>query len=396
MKVGLFYFWGLKNSGDMAINLGAIRLIKSLSVDEILMISRFDENSFNYVKSKEFMQKHSTFFEKTTLYPGPYTFERETNKIKLVSEYLTNIFSLKHIVKNEHLNKVIDQSDIILFNGGNLMRINSLSDFIRLIAIFIPIKLAKKKNRKVILLPHSTNKMNKMQKWLMSKFINNFDYIFSREEMSYQFFNEISSSDVDSQIDLCFFKNIESLIKREIPSQVKRIAITVRKTGIGDIGYLADKKIEQLKVELINYVSAINGPNLEVVIVNQTEKDLTFSEEVLTDLINKEVNAKLVVEYDTFLLEDLYSTVDLVIGMRLHSLILAASMGTPVVGLFSEEWGIKNRGTLDILGLKSFLLEGQSEEIHNIVSYNIKNFSKSRNIIIEKHKKIKSVLQSYF
>ena len=62
---------------------------------------------------------------------------------------------------------------------------------------------------------------------------------------------------------------------------------------------------------------------------------------------------------------------DLLVGMRLHSLILALSKGIPCAGYFEKSWGLKNPGLLSMFGLPICFIGGILEmfiiDIFNLV-----------------------------
>ena len=49
--------------------------------------------------------------------------------------------------------------------------------------------------------------------------------------------------------------------------------------------------------------------------------------------------------------------------MRLHAGILALSALTPVIGLFSEEWGLKNPGIMGDYEMPYLIIENNEEDI---------------------------------
>jgi len=390
MKAGLFYFYGMKNAGDMAINIGALKIINKLGFERINVLSRFELNSSDHIEIEEYIKTYSDFFSDMRLFPGPFSFTRK-NGISGFTEYIKVLFKFRSTYCESHIQEFINDSDMFFFNGGNLLRINSIKDFLRLIALFFPVFILKRKHKKIVLLPHSTNNMNGLQKKLLEKFLRNFDYIFSRDKITYDIFNQINLRNCLPQIDVCFFQNLDTLELRRYNPTVRNINITVRDTGIGDIGKLKSSIILELKNRLteIIHATSINNNNISIKIIVQNKNDIEFSYLIFNE-IKEDYTIEVIEEYDVFKLLDIYKVADLVVGMRLHSLIIAASVGTPIIGVFTKEWGIKNPGTFKELGLKSIVVEDREDtiDVNDLISYNIYKKSETNKFIIQKYNEI--------
>lgn len=120
----------------------------------------------------------------------------------------------------------------------------------------------------------------------------------------------------------------------------------VRGSGIGDIGELPAARREELLGAFFRF--AIEHPELSYSVIVQTEKDRALSQALLTGLPQ---GSELVEEHDAFRLLSVYRRMDVTLSMRLHAAILSLRAGTPVVGLFDEEWGLKNIGVMSDYGM---------------------------------------------
>ncbi len=81
-------------------------------------------------------------------------------------------------------------------------------------------------------------------------------------------------------------------------------------------------------------------------------------------------------EYNPVILRSIYEKSVLLVAMRLHSAIFSLSAGTPVIGLYKEDWGPKMPGTLGLLDMEKF--------VFNISSSNPKNITDSIDELVEK------------
>ena len=140
----------------------------------------------------------------------------------------------------------------------------------------------------------------------------------------------------------------------------KTAAIVVRNTGIGDIGELAFDKQKKLMDQLLAFIG--EHRDYHYLIVVQTEKDREFSQRAL-ETIRGIAAVDMVENHDPLVLREIYKHVEFLITMRLHAGILSLSANTPVIGLFSEEWGLKNPGMMTDYEMPYVVIEKGKEEI---------------------------------
>ena len=178
----VFYLYGNRNAGDMAICLGAIELLKNQGYD-ITMISRFSEAEEEYHNSKKYLAE---YYPEVHVYPGPFSFEREFSKAKKLITYGTSLLKVLGIIVDKQTKQLIEQSDVVFFNGGNLLRGESIADYMRLMALFYPVELAKKAGKPAYCLPQSTAGISIMGKKLLGKYLKCCDKIYIREQISYE------------------------------------------------------------------------------------------------------------------------------------------------------------------------------------------------------------------
>lgn len=345
MKALLVYSYSSKNAGDMAITLGALDLLKS-RYKHIKMISRYSEFDQNFNESKEEILKRNPNIQ---LIGSPFELDRSKGNLGVYKNYLTGLGRL--LFGNSFFVQAITDVDMVFFNGGNLLRCNSFSDFARLVALMKPLKVAQKLKKPVIILPHSTAETNLLGKIILKGVLNKSHKIYVREPKSFKKFKSMyPKANFVLTTDLAFAINEKINNKRE-----KIIALTTRSQTMGDLNSLsADKKgliMDQLK-DCIEYCLK-NG--YKVLLVSQTKKDIHFTKLIEKNFKNS--NVEHIINLNTIELIKIYSKCSLIIGMRLHSIILALSTGTPAIGFFSKEWGLKNPGLMNAYNQKYCFLE---------------------------------------
>ena len=339
-KALVFYLYGNRNAGDMAICLGAIELLKKQNY-EVSMVSRFSEAEEEYQKSKEYLAE---YYPDVKVYPGPFSFERNFSKAKKLAAYAGSMLKVSGIIPDPHTKQLIREADVVFFNGGNLLRGAST----------------------IYCLPQSTAKISDRGEKMLHKFLKCFETVYVREKIS---FEELKKRFPDvpfiKTTDLAFLcEDTDTAASKYSELGIKPIertaAIVVRNTGIGDIGELDAQKQQRMKEKLIAYVKA--HPDYHYLIVVQTEKDRYYSQQLLSE-IQKTTDAELIENHDPLVLREIYKHVDVLITMRLHAGILALSALTPVIGLFSEEWGLKNPGIMGDYEMPYLIIENNEEDI---------------------------------
>lgn len=364
-KALVYYLYGNRNAGDMAICLGAIELLKKQGY-EITMVSRFSETEDEYRKSKEYLAK---YYPEVKVYPGPFSFERSFSAMKKLVSYISSIMKVSGIIPDNQTKQLIENADIVFFNGGNLLRGSSVADYLRLIALFYPIKLAHNIGKSVYCLPQSTAKISSYGERMLTKYLSYFEKVYVRENISFEElkkrFPKITFVRSTDMAFLCEDTETASEKYKELEISVedKTVAVVVRNTGIGDIGELKEEKQKALLEELLLFVK--EHVEYSYFIVVQTEKDRDFSQKVY-ELIHGIVSVQIIENHDPLILREIYKHVNVLLTMRLHAGILSLSARTPVIGVFSEEWGLKNPGIMSDYSMPFLMIENNRKDALSI------------------------------
>ncbi|MFW6046787.1 MAG: polysaccharide pyruvyl transferase family protein [Candidatus Woesearchaeota archaeon] len=360
-KVLLTYGYGLKNSGDMAITLGAIELLKK-KYQDITILSRFDASHPEYEISKQFILKK---FPEIKILPSPFKLDRNASIIKKIKNHINGGLQINGIIKNNNLEKIVKQSDLVVFNGGNLFRCNSFSDFARLLALLYPLRKAKQNSIPYIVFPQSAAKINWIGKKILKNTLRSAERVFTREDHSFHYLRKrLHLNNLEKAIDLAFFidpenNKINNKVKEN--DELKTIAITLRGHTIGDLKEFNKERKEGIINLIENTLKDIESKyDVEFIVFIQTKKDKKISYEIFNKLKTK-YKIKIIEEYNPLALISHYKKCNLLLGMRLHSIILALNSGTPALGLFDKSWGLKNPGLMVKFNLPyNFLNENYS------------------------------------
>ena len=330
-KALVYYLYGNRNAGDMAICLGAIELLQKQGY-AVTMVSRFSEAEEEYHKSKAYL---SEYYPDVSVYPGPFSFDRDFSRIKKIGAYAKSMMKVMGLIQDKTTSRLISDADVVFFNGGNLLRGATLADYMRLVALFYPIKKAKSKGKTIYCLPQSTAKISNFGEKILGRYLRFFDKIFVREKISFdELKKRFSGMSFVRSTDLAFLCNDTPTAEKRyrdlaLEIEKKTIAVVVRNTGIGDIGELDAEKQDLLLKQLMAVVN--EHEDYQYLVVVQTEKDRAFSHKAM-EAIGAAHTVQMIESHDPLVLREIYKRVECLITMRLHAAILSLSAFTPVTG----------------------------------------------------------------
>ena len=180
-KVLLIYSYSAKNAGDLAITLGALDLLSG-NKNAIATISRYSANDEQYHESAVYLKKR---YPDLKIFPSPFELNRNTSKLGF-QQYLNGFLKILGFKNNSEFKALVKGFDKIYFNGGNLLRCGSVTDFIRLVAIIYPLKIAVEAKIPVVILPQSTAKINFWGQKLLKLVLNSAEKVYCHEELTFK------------------------------------------------------------------------------------------------------------------------------------------------------------------------------------------------------------------
>ncbi|AMC94065.1 hypothetical protein AOC36_08705 [Erysipelothrix larvae] len=346
-KIFFAYQYSMENAGDFAINVGSLDLLSSLGY-EITVMSKNTKNNEEYSLNERYIKEYYT---NVKMLPGPFDLNRD-GTIKTLISYTFGFVKLIYYSCFGQYKSEINSSNFVVLNGGNVLRCNSITDYIRLFALIFPLKLSISGGVQYALFPQSTTTINRKGKKLLEKYMDNAKIVFARENISYNSLQKtFNNANIIESLDSAYFIRDRENVLKEFEVKYddylkldRKICITLRKEDIGDIGELSKEKRDKIENKIISFISQAIKGGYSIVLVIQTKKDKKFTEDIFNKVNSS--NISIIEEYNPLFLREIYRNSECLVGMRLHSIILAMSVGTPVVGYFDEAWGIKNPGTL--------------------------------------------------
>lgn len=340
MRALVFYLYSNNNAGDMAICMGAIDVLKRAGYS-ITFVSRYTENDPEFEQSKQYVR---SYHPDVRVEPGIFSINRGGSAISKMASYAYGMARCALPVKDSRLTRLIRESELVAFNGGNLLRCAGFTDAARLFALFYPIEIARRLGKRIVCLPQSTADSSSWGLRLLGRKLALFDAVGVREGLSFdRLRSDYPKLPFYRTIDLAFFINLDH--RRRLAGDerfVGRIALVLRGTGIGDIGQLDSGRVDAMFEGVRSFV--LSRPHERFVLVVQTKKDRELSDRFKDTC--PDADLLLVEEHDPIRLLAIYERCAALITMRLHAGILAIRAGIPVVGFFDASWGLKNKGLM--------------------------------------------------
>lgn len=381
--VSLIWGYTHKNAGDLAMTLAAIDLLPSNNL-KLKVFSLFHKKTNEFNLSKNYLLKRYPHHNLEVIGSPFYFNKEEKNPFKIIIQYFNIILILLNIIKIHYFRKKLLESQVIFFNGGNMFRCISLRDAFRMFCVFYPIKIGIKNSIPCVILPQSSASINKLGRTFLFSFLHKVNTIYLRERRSFEIFNhKYGLNNTKLGMDLAFFIN-KNGIKLSKSLINRHIAFTIRGRTIGDNAPLSQDKLLYLENIIHCCIERLSKKN-KITIVVQVPIDRDFSGKI-KQRYNKKI--QLFEDTDPVSLLEFYSTVDLLIGMRLHSMILAMSVGTPCYGLFFKEWGNKVPGILEIFKMPYL-------ELDNYPQINFEEFDKMIDSKMNINKVLLSSVEKY-
>lgn len=230
------------------------------------------------------------------------------------------------------IHRIFNRSGMIIIGGGNL--IQDLTSFQSLVYYTSLINYAKYRGLKVMLYANGIGPLiRKASLKIAGRVLNKADVITLREPNSYDKLKEIGVNKpriiITADPVVSFIKPEASMVdeilkKHSIPKNRKTVVFSVRPwKGL-------EGNFEPIFARIADYISQKYNM-LPVFIPLNTKKDTR----ICGDIIQHMKQPAILIENENSAgnLVGIISKADLLIGMRLHSLIYAAITGTPVIGI---------------------------------------------------------------
>lgn len=371
----------------------SVNLIDFMTLKEVKMPTteiKFMKTGSVHKKVKNFFLNTKTtspIFAKNRKYiSNIYYIYKETITYYLFSKYY------KEYVRN------LEMCDILCIGGGNLLMTLNNNNYWA-VKINRLVKLAKKKNKKIFIISVGAGPiLTKKSQKLFSDALNMADYITVRDENSKILLKDILNVKQHIEVSGDPALLLDNVRKGFTNKEKKNIAISIIPFGKKDFFNLKWYKesnyymemYEKLIVYLFNKNPSIvfnlfSSAYTDYEVILQLEKQIKEKNKKIT-----EENLKVVYIKSLDDLLEFYQKQDLVIGTRMHSLIIAFTQFIPIIAI---SWQDKVDGFMNYIGMSQhcYNLNNVSDELDRI-------YKESERLINESQKnkeKLQSLKENY-
>lgn len=224
--------------------------------------------------------------------------------------------------------------DILISGGGNLLQDKTSSHSLWYYILIIMI--AKIFRKKVMLYANGVGPLNRrFNRWLVKKIINRVNIITIREALSIEILKEIGvtkpkvelTADPVYMLSPCDEHRLDEIMVREgVPATGLTIGVSVRKSKTEleqeKIALLCNKMIEEYQANIV--LIPMQYP-ADFVVCEQLAKQMQHPVTIIEEKYSSEEQIGIV------------GRMDIVISMRLHTLIYSSLMGRPMMGIIYDE-----------------------------------------------------------
>lgn len=237
-----------------------------------------------------------------------------------------------HRFKFKDVFKAIKNTDLFISGGGSLLQdITSTRSLLYYLAL---IKFAKLYRKPVMIYANGIGPINKkINRYLTKKALNNVDLITVRDNNSMEFINDlgVKNDNITVTADPVFtlesapMDRIREIFKEEkIPDDGEYIGVSIRRWNNSEnLTTIISKVIKTI----------INKYEVNILLIPMHyPEDLGISKEV-KDMVNDERCHIISGKYNVEEIMGIIKELEIIIAMRLHSLIYAATQEIPMVGL---------------------------------------------------------------
>jgi len=286
-------------------------------------------------------------------------------------KYTEKIHNIKGVSRNDirEIIKAIKRCDLVISGGGSLLQdVTSNRSIIYYLGLILMSKFYEKP---VVFFSNGFGPVNKeWNRYLVRKIVNKVDKIILRDNDSKQLMQKIGiTKEIDVTIDATYALDdiatdeLEKIIQEEcIPGDKPLVGISVRP-------WVFSENFRDIMAEFADYIVE---KGFEVLFIPmQVPKDSDLSKEIISKMKNKAY--VLQKEYRPQEILSIVGKLEILIGMRLHSLIFASIQGVPMLGI---EYDPK---------IDSFLKIADQKNLGKVEKLNLENLYKEFDRVVRQH-----------
>ena len=353
------------NLGDQVMLKELLKLLKSTHGNGEITIHSTDPHL--YKQNAQYRVDHTLY--SWAVFSNKNPLVRAMRMYKLFLEYILNRINFNKIIFDKKLHKLINdykRADLIVYVGNGYVRSQKgIKQALNLFMLLVLFEFSRFSNRKKIAAPMSFGPFAySWQEKIAGLFLNHLNIVSAREEISYKRMQKNNIKNIILSSDHALFLKRKSLKKKRNARFV--LGFTIRK-------WFGEKRQSELEDKIVNGLAAFSKlndlllqPIIQVDAPEYGDNDVDIMKEIVIKL--KLNGCKVLPVKNASDLKNaitIYSEIDLLLGMRMHSNIIAATQGTPFVALSYEH---KTEGITKQLGMEEYSINCEVINEDNLVA----------------------------
>ncbi len=385
------------NVGDQAILIGLLGVLKNKYTNANLQVHAID--SFSYAGIID--ERLDETLYSWAVFENQNTFVRIFRCAQLLLAYVLYRYGIVMVPIQKHLRKLLDDyrlSELIVFTGGGFWRAKKgLTQALNLGMHVLMLKFAKLWGSRVIVAPVSFGPFaySWQERWVANTLHECAEAVFIRESISFEKLGHYPHSNMILTSDLAFVLEPPHV---DVGSHSKLvIGFTLR-------DWLAKDKQNKFENELITVlIDAAAKYNASILPIAQVDSlkfgdvDKAIAERVSAELRAARVEVLPLATPNTIWeAMQIYAQVDVLIGMRMHSNILAALVNTPFVPIAYE---YKTQGIAAQLGVLELCINSETDsgrDVSSVLGKVIEGRSEYKRILKENVELVRDDIYEHF
>ncbi len=376
-----------KNIGDLAMLESLISLVKSNRKKADIYVQSVDANLYK----KTNYTVHDTLYSWSVLSTSN-TLQRIFRVLSIILVYFALRMKLPVLrffpTKLQRIINDYQRADTIIFVGGGYLRsTHGLKQSLNLCMQLLPLVFAKLFQTERIVAPISFGPFAQVwQEKLSANVLHNLSLVCVREKISFKILKKYHISNLVLSSDHALLLNGDVKARKQRNNDYFTIGLTIRNWGHP----LQQKKLEAAIIETFENISKTIRVRIQPIVQVDAPKYGEGDKEVTKRIVKKLIqrhNAVLPIKTITSLSEAMkvYASLDLLLGMRMHSNILAAIQGTPFIAIGYEH---KTEGIAKQLAMEKYCITSEKVVTENLYKLLIDAYRKRKYV---KHTLIRSV-----
>lgn len=324
-----------RNIGDREMTGVLLSMLKETFPKAQIMMYSFDPVLMR--KETGLNTKHSLY--SYTAFQDDIFWKKMKRTLQLVLLIVQLRFNLPLISFDDFIKQMISEyrrADLIVFSPGGYIRSqHGIKQAINLLMQLLPFYLSKLTNAKTFVAPISIGPFAaKWQERLACRVLGGLDTVISREKITFKLLKQNGAKNIRLSTDLAL---LGSVVRKKKNQDSRIVGFTIRQWSTSENHRRVLECLVDALVRLAKYERVIIRPIVQVHAPAYGEDDSISAKDVVNRLRKMGVQVLPILYVERMKKPThAYKDLDLLVGMRMHSNIIAAISGVPFVAIAYE------------------------------------------------------------